>query len=358
VLRHDVEDKVTALAVFERGPAVQRPSAHAGAVAKLWGLHEVQIGDRIGEPWSETTQHQFPPPTLESVVVPSDPGDGARLRAALAQLAEQDPLINVRRNDLAHEISVSLYGEVQKEVIQATLASDYDLDVVFRETTQLYIERPVGDGEALELLHAESNPYLATIGLRIAPAPDDSGIEFRLQVDHSAVPLYVYKRLENFTESMNQYVREALQEGLYGWPVTDCLVTLTRCSYSIPDGPPSRRGPPSTAADFRKLTPLVVRQALALAGTAVCEPIVRARLELPAVTTGAVLSALGRLGAATQTSSMQGRVATIETFLPAARTQDLQRQLPGLTGGEGVLESAFAGYQPASDQPIRQRRVA
>ncbi len=242
---HDLEDKVTALAVFERGPAVQRPSAGAGAVAKLWGLHGVQIGDRIGEPQSGTTQHQFPPPTLESVVVPGDPADGARLRVALAQLAEQDPLINVRRNDAAPEISVSLYGEVQKEVIQATLASDYDLEVAFRETTPLYIERPVGTGEAVEVLHAESNPYLATIGLRIAPAPSDSGIEFRLQVDHSVVPLYVYKRLENFTENMDQYVRHALQEGVFGWPVTDCIVTLTRCNYSVPDGPPSRRGPPA-----------------------------------------------------------------------------------------------------------------
>ncbi len=347
----DLDDKVTALAVFERGPAVQRPSAHAGAVAKVWGLHDVQIGDRIGEPRSETMQHQFPPPTLESVVVPRDHVDGARLRVALAQLAEQDPLINVHRNDAAHEISVSLYGEVQKEVIQATLASDYDLEVAFRETTPLYIERPVGTGEAVELLHAESNPYLATIGLRIAPAPNDSGIDFRLQVDHSVVPLYVYKRLENFAESMDQYVRQALQEGVFGWPVTDCIVTLTRCNYSVPDGPPSRRGPLSTAADFRKLTPLVVRQALECAGTAVCEPIVRARLELPAESTGAVLSALGRLGAATQTSSSQGRLATIETFLSAARAQDLQRQLPGLTGGEGVLESRFAGYQPASWRP-------
>jgi ribosomal protection tetracycline resistance protein len=40
--------------------------------------------------------------------------------------------------------------------------------------------------------------------------------------------------------------------------------------------------------------------------------------------------------------------------LPAARADDLQRQLPGLTGGEGVLESSFAGYQPVSgDQPTR-----
>ena len=353
---HDLEDKVTALAVFERGPAVQRPSAGAGAVAKLWGLHDVQIGDRIGEPRSETTLHQFPPPTLESVVVPGDPADGARLRVALAQLAEQDPLINVRHNDASPEVFVSLYGEVQKEVIQATLASDYDLEVAFRETTPLYIERPVGTGEAVEVLHADSNPYLATIGLRIAPAPSDSGIEFRLQVDHSVVPLYVYKRLENFTENMDQYVRNALQEGVFGWPVTDCIVTLTRCNYSVPDGPPSRRGPLSTAADFRKLTPLVVRQALESAGTAVCEPIVRARLELPAESTGAVLSALGRLGAAMQASSTEGRLATIETVLPSARAQDLQRQLPGLTGGEGVLESRFAGYEPTSgDQPARRR---
>jgi ribosomal protection tetracycline resistance protein len=45
----------------------------------------------------------------------------------------------------------------------------------------------------------------------------------------------------------------------------------------------------------------------------------------------------------------------IETVLPAARAQDLQQQLPGLTGGEGVLDSSFAGYQPVSgDQPSRR----
>jgi len=30
--------------------------------------------------------------------------------------------------------------------------------------------------------------------------------------------------------------------------------------------------------------------------------------------------------------------------------------VPGLTGGEGVLDTTFAGYQPVSgDQPIRRR---
>ena len=354
-----LEDKVNAITVFERGPAVQRPSVSAGAVAKLWGLPEIQIGDRIGETGNDASDHHFPPPTLESVVVAGEPDDRARLRVALAQLVEQDPLINVRQDDTRQEISVSLYGEVQKEVIQATLANEFGLEVTFRETTPIYIERPIGTGEAIEILRAESNPFLATIGLRIDPAPEGSGIDFRLEVDPRTVPLYLYKRLENFSERMGQYVRQTLREGLFGWQVTDCIVTMTKCTYSVPDGPPSRRGPLSTAADFRKLTPLVLMQALERAGTAVCDPIVRVSLEIPTSTMGAVMAALARHGAAVETPSLQGNISLIETVLPAARAQDLRRQLPGLTGGEGVLDSSFAGYQPVSGAaPTRRRTTA
>ena len=350
-----LEDKVTAITVFERGPAVQRPSVSAGAVAKLWGLSEIQVGDRIGEAGADVSDHHFSPPTLESVVVAGDPDDRARLRVALGQLAEQDPLIDVRQDDSRHELSVSLYGEVQKEVIQATLANEFGLEVTFRKTTPIHIERPIGSGEAIEILRAESNPFLATIGLRIDPAPDGSGIEVRLQVDARTVPLYLYKTLDRFSERMGQYVRQTLREGLFGWQVTDCIVTMTKCTYSVPDGPPSRRGPLSTAADFRKLTPLVLMQALARARTVVCEPIVRASVEIPTGVIGAVMAALARLDATVETPSLQGTLSTIETVLPAAQAQSFQQQLPGLTGGEGVLDSRFAGYQPVSgDQPTRR----
>ena len=351
-----LEDKVTKIAVFERGQAVQRPSVSAGAVAKLWGLAGIQIGDAIGASAPAGTGHHFPPPTLESVVAPTRPDDGAQLRIALAQLAEQDPLINVRQDDDRGEISVSLYGEVQKEVIQATLADDFGIDVTFRETTPICVERPIGSGEAVEALHAESNPFNATIGLRIEPAPDGSGIELRLPLDHSDVPLYIYKRFEHFAEAMEHYVRESLRNGLYGWQVTDCVVTMTRCGYSVWDGPPSKRGPTSTAADFRKLTPLVLAESLDRAGTVVCEPVLLAHLEIPTRAIGGVTAALARLGTSVESSSPGQELSMIEALLPALRMQELQRQLPELTGGEGVLESTFAGYQPANgDRPTRQR---
>jgi ribosomal protection tetracycline resistance protein len=355
----DAEEKVTAIRVFDRGSAVLRASVSAGEIGKLWGLGEIQIGDVVGRSRPALEHHHFAPPTLETVVAPRNPDDKGALRVALAQLAEQDPLIDVRQDDIRQELSVSLYGEVQKEVIQATLASDFGLDVTFRETTTICIERPIRTGEAVEVLRAESNPFLATVGLRIDPAPNGSGIDFRLQVDVRTLPLYLYKTAEGFTKTMGQYVRQTLQEGLFGWQVTDCIVTMTKCTYSVPDGPPSRRGPLSSAADFRKLTPIVAMRALEYAGTAVCEPIVRVSLEIPADTIGAVMPALAQLGAAIKTPSLQGKVCAIETILPAARAHYLQRQLPRLTGGEGVLESGFAGYQPVSgDQPTRRRTTA
>ena len=227
------------------------------------------------------------------------PADRARLRTALDQIAEQDPLINVRQDDSRQETYVSLYGEVQKEVIQATLANDFGIEVTFRETTVIYIERLAGSGSAVEFLQADTHPFSATVGLRVEPAAPGSGITFRLDVDPREVPVYIYKTTSSFTEAMTEYIRRTLHAGLYGWQVADCVVTMTDCDYYIGDGPKKQvlSTPRTTAADFRKLTPLVLMQALKRAGTMVCEPLARVYLEVPTAMMGGVLSAVAKLGA-------------------------------------------------------------
>ena len=49
-----------------------------------------------------------------------------------------------------------------------------------------------------------------------------------------------------------------------------------------------------------------------------CEPMEQVTVELPADAIGAVMAALARLGAAVDTPSLQGRLATIDALLPAA----------------------------------------
>lgn len=130
-------------------------------------------------------------------MTPCRPGDKGALHLALTQLAEQDPLIDLRQDEVRKETSVSLYGEVQKEVIQATLADEFGIDVLFRETTPLCIERPAGTGRAVEFNGKDPNPFLATVGLRIDPGPVDSGVEFRLEVELGAMPYAFFKAVED-----------------------------------------------------------------------------------------------------------------------------------------------------------------
>jgi ribosomal protection tetracycline resistance protein len=349
------EQKVTAINTFERGSSVRSTSVAAGQIGKLWGLGDVRIGDALGEPRTSSERHYFDPPTLETAIVPRRSGEKGALHSALGQLADQDPLINLRQDDVRGELYLSLYGEVQKEVIEATLADEFGLDVAFRETTTICIERPAGTGEAVELLPEErspATPFLATIGLRVEPAELDSGVRFGLDVKVGSIPIHVYKTVEAFYEAMERTVMETLRQGIHGWEVTDCAVTMTDCDYQAPP----RRWPGTASSDFRLLTPLVLISALERAGTVVCEPIHRFHLEIPADALGVVLSELARLLAVPQTQEMRGSSCTLEGEIPAAKVHGLQQQLRALTRGEGVLESGFACYRPvAGEVPTRPR---
>ncbi len=344
----DREGRVTAVSVFERGPATPRACVSAGQIAQLWGLGAIRTGDTLGTARAAPPGASFAPPTLETVVVPDRPADRGALRAALGQLAEQDPLINVRQDDVRQEMLVSLYGEVQKEVIQATLAADFGVGAGFRETTTICIERPARAGAAAESMSEETNPFRATVGLRIVPAAAGSGVAFRLGIERGALPVA-------FLRAVEETVRQTLQEGLHGWPVTDCTVTLTHSGFTPP--PPFGWSKwSSSAGDFRSLTPLVLISALRQARTRVYEPVHRFQLEAPADTAGSVLPALARLRAAPDPPASAGAQLTVTGDIPAAQVHELAQQLPALTRGEGVLDATFGYYRLARDPvPVRPR---
>jgi ribosomal protection tetracycline resistance protein len=305
--------KVTAI----RESAYNAAEVAPGQIARVWGLTDVRVGDAIGRP-HPTRRHHFPAPTLETVV---EADDRIALHAALTQLAEQDPLITLRlRGD---ELSVSLYGEVQKEVIEATLRDEYGVTATFRETTTIHIERPAGVGAAVRW--KEKNPYAATVGLRVAPGPPGSGVEFRLGVELGSLPL-------SFFTAVEESLRDELRRGRR-WEVTDCVVTMTHSGYF---------SPVTTAGHFRELTRVVLREALDRAGLRLHEPVLRFRLELPDDLLGTALPALTRLGAIPHRTTPEG---VVEGEIPAARVRDLERRLPSLSRGEGVLESGFDHYR-------------
>ena len=203
----EVEERITGIDRFVSATATPTEAASAGDIVVLHGLRAARIGDPIGGDDARLREPDgaFPAPALESVVRPVDPGHITRLRAALEQLAEQDPLISLRQRNEEGEISLRLYGEVQKEVVMETLARDYGIGVTFGPTRTICIERPVGTGEYAEFIGAPENPFYATVGFRVEPAACGSGIRYVREL--GALPLAFYRAIE-------ETVHETFAQGL------------------------------------------------------------------------------------------------------------------------------------------------
>ncbi len=344
-------ERVTEVAVSEPGGVRVSGQAGAGQLAALRGP-VARIGDTLGDPPPRRT-HRFTPATLRALVAPVDPTQRTALYAGLAELAEEDPLIDLHLDDVDGEAAVSLHGEVQKEVIGALLEERYGVRARFSETSVVYLERVVGTGSSVDRIRSGDNPYLAGVGLRVAAAQVGHGVRFSPGVERGNLP-------PAFLAATEEGVRTALRQGLHGWAVTDCLVTMTESGYWPRQSRPHQgfdKARSSVAADFRHLAQVVVMAAVARAGTRVCAPVDRIELDLPDDSFGPLAALLGRLGAATLETTSAAGTTRVVAHLASAVVPDLAARLPDLARGEGVLVSTLDHHAPVHGSPPVRRRA-
>lgn len=340
---------VTEVAVSTPDGDVVTPAARAGEIAVVRGP-SARIGDTLGRP-PRRREHRFAPPTLQALVEPEDPTGRTALYAALTELADEDPLIDLHLDEVDGEAAVRLHGEVQKEVLAALLEERFGVRARFLETSVVCLERVTGTGAAVDRIKERDNPYLAGIGLRVEPAPVGSGVTFSPGIERGNLP-------RAFVEATEDGVRAGLAQGPHGWAVTDCLVTMTESGYWPRQSRPHQgfdKSISSVAADFRLLAPVVLAAALTQAGTVVCRPVDRFELEVPEESYGVVAALLGRLGAVTLETTGTTHLRVVG-HLPAAAVPDLATRLPDLASGEGSLLTEHDHHAPVAERPPPSRR--
>jgi ribosomal protection tetracycline resistance protein len=329
-------------------------TAGAGDVVRVRGLAAATVGAWIGQVIPGRVTRQFPRPALESVVDPVDPAQRGRLFAGLEELAEADPLINLRRTDERHEIAVSLYGEVQKEVIADLLAGQFGVAVTFRPTVTVHIERIAGTGASAAILAERTTPYLATLGFRVEPAAAGSGLACDLEVERGSLP-------PAFFAAAWEGVRTGLAQGLSGWEIPDARVVLTHSGYWPRQSAMHQKfskNMSSVGADFRHLAPVLVHEALRQARTVVCEPVETFHLEIPVSAFPVVAVTVARLSGLISDTRADGPAAMVLTgAIPTRNVQPLLARLPEQTRGEAVFTSEVTRYAPVTGMPVVRPRI-
>ena len=249
--------KLTEIYIPSNGEMIQTKTVCSGDIFIIPN-NTLRLNDIIGNEkllpcnvWNDKTV-----PILRTRIEPIKIEEREKLLDALTEIADTDPLLRYYVDTITHEIIISFLGTVQLEVICSLLIEKYHINIRIEDPTVIYLEKPLQKADYTIHIEVPPNPFWASIGLSITPLPIGSGIQYESKVSLGYLN-------QSFQNAVREGIDYGLEQGLYGWKVTDCKICFEYGVYY---------SPVSTPSDFRFLAPIVLEQTLKKAGTQLLEP--------------------------------------------------------------------------------------
>ena len=333
--------KITEMRIPSNGEIVQADIACCGEIAIL-SNDTLKLNDILGntELLPRKAWEENPTPLLRTTVEPQKPEQRELLLNALTEIADTDPLLHYYVDTITHEIILSFLGKVQLEVICSLLIERYYVNINVKEPTVIYLERPSKAANHTIHIEVPPNPFWASIGLSVTPLPMGSGVQYESKVSIGYLN-------QSFQNAVAEGVRHGLEQGLYGWEVTDCKICFEYGLYY---------SPVSTPADFRFLAPVVLEQALKKCGTQLLEPYLSFTLYAPQEYLSRAYNDAPKYCAEIESTQLKNDEVIFKGKIPARYIGEYRNDLNFYTNGRSVCLTELKGYQESLGEPVFQTR--
>lgn len=302
--------------------------ASAGEIVAIYGLSRSRNGDVLGSLSNIKPEINIASPTIRVSVTPQSDKDYPALVEAIAQLSAEDPLIEVIWEKGSRELILSVAGKLQIEVIETILKERYSINVFIGSPQVIYKERPSCNGFGF-VEYTMPKPCWAVLRFEIKPLPIGSGVVFESKVRDDKI-------FTKYQLQVEQTIPEALRQGPKGWQVTDLKINLVDGEHHIAHTHPM---------DFMLATPIGIMDALINTGTDLMEPMNRFRVTYPEEMTGKIISEIIGMRGTFDSPSIKKGLAVMECRAPVAESADFPARISSITGGRGVMNTYFDGYE-------------
>ncbi len=331
------EDKITQLSRWNNGQLESVQTLCAGDIGVVMGLHHLNVGDTFGQ-GVRNKKFSLGKPMLKVKVLVDRPTQRQELLEALSIMSESDPYLSYDLSEFNDDIYINLFGYVQMEIVQETLKRDYGIDIQMVDPMTIYMETPLKMAEAEVAMYEDGLPFHAAVGFRVEPLPQGSGIQYEIDTNTSGLK-------QPFLNGIEDGVYSYLDQGLYGWELTDMKISLI--SYGL--------NPLSTPSDYRNLSPLVLFEALKQAETKLLWPISEYQLSVSTEFIGRAMSDLQRMKATIEEPIMEGDTCTITGVIPVDLCQNYELVVHEYTAGMSHFETKVVGYEDTPPDMYRER---
>ncbi len=337
--RTHTKERVGTLLTFE-GTNTGHPSEFGpgdiGAVAKL---KETKAGDWLAvrdEP-IEMPSIKLPAPVMAFAVEPKSKGDEEKVFTALRRLQEEDPTIDLHRDEQTGEQIVAGLSQVHVEVIVERLKSRFGAEVILNQPHVPYQEtiRKPAKAHGRHKKQTGGRGQFGDVHIEIEPLHDDDpahpGFEFVDAIKGGVVP-------SGFIPAVEKGVLEAMREGVVaGYPVKGVRVRLYDGSYHTVD---------SSEMAFKLAGSLAMKQAMEQAGAVLLEPIMLVTVSVPEDAVGDVIGDLNsRRGRPLGMEPVGAGMTEVKCEAPMAEMLSYAPDLRSITGGQGEFTMEFLRYE-------------
>lgn len=333
--------KLTEIYIPSNGEMIQTKIVCSGDIFIIPN-NTLRLNDIIGNEkilpcnvWNDKTV-----PILRTRIEPIKIEEREKLLDALTEIADTDPLLRYYVDTITHEIIISFLGTVQLEVICSLLIEKYHINIRIEDPTVIYLEKPLQKADYTIHIEVPPNPFWASIGLSITPLPIGSGIQYESKVSLGYLN-------QSFQNAVREGINYGLEQGLYGWEVTDCKICFEYGVYY---------SPVSTPSDFRFLAPIVFEQTLKKARTQLLEPYFSFILFTPQGYFSRAYKDAQKHCAIIETSQSKNDEVIFTGHIPVRCINEYRNTLTLYTNGQAVFLTEFKGYQIATCEPVIQSR--
>lgn len=341
VLSEKKKVKLTEIYIPSNGEMIQTEIVCSGDIFIIPN-NTLRLNDIIGNEkilpcnvWNDK-----PVPMLRTRIEPIKIEEREKLLDALTEIADTDPLLRYCVDTITHEIVISFLGTVQLEVICSLLIEKYHINIRIEDPTVIYLEKPLQKADYTIHIEVPPNPFWASIGLSITPLPIGSGIQYESKVSLGYLN-------QSFQNAVREGINYGLEQGLYGWEVTDCKICFEYGVYY---------SPVSTPSDFRFLAPIVLEQTLKKAGTQLLEPYLSFILFTPQGYLSRAYNDAQKHCAIIETSQSKNDEIIFTGHIPVRCINEYRNTLTLYTNGQAVFLTELKDYQIATCKPVIQSR--
>jgi elongation factor G len=303
-----------------------------GAVAKLKETHAGDVLASKDEP-VEIELPKLPVPVMAFAIEPKHKGDEDKVFTALRRLQEEDPTIDVHRDDQTGEQIVAGLTQIHVEVIVDRMKERFGAEVNLKPPRVPYRETIKGSSKAHGRYKKQTGGrgQFGDCRIEIAPiAGDPTGFEFNNKIKGGVIP-------SGFIPAVEKGVREAMDKGIVaGYPLRGVKVTLYDGSYHSVD---------SSEMAFKMAGSMAFKQAAEQASPCLLEPIMTVSVTVPEDSVGDVIGDLNGRRGRPLGMGPKGSMTEVKAEVPMAEVLTYAPDLRAITGGQGDYTMELARYE-------------